>query len=331
MQTRIVRFVLASLLVVIFFSILPVVASAYDPLESSVTAESPTLYYDITDATRKREIPLKVYLPASVSAAPVILFSHGLGGDREAAAYLGNHWSHRGYVVVVLQHAGSDAEIWKNQPLRERMNAMRDAAAPENLLLRIKDVSVVLDELTKWNKDANHSLTGRLDLDHVGMSGHSFGALTTQSVAGQSAGWRGKSAFDERIKAAVILSPSAPRIGKPEAAFANVAIPWMLMTGTKDTSPIGNATVESRLAVFPALPSGDKYELVLYNAEHSAFGDRGLLRDKQSRNPNHHRLIIALSTSFWDAYLRDDAAAKAWLTGDAARTLLEPQDRFQMK
>ena len=48
-------------------------------------------------------------------------------------------------------------------------------------------------------------------------------------------------------------------------------IPWMLMTGTKDVAPIGDADMKSRLAVFPALPPGGKYELVLYGAEHSAF------------------------------------------------------------
>ena len=34
------------------------------------------------------------------------------------------------------------------------------------------------------------------------------------------------------------------------------------------------------------------------------------------RNPNHHRSILALTTAFWDAYLRDDARGKAWLDGD---------------
>ena len=44
------------------------------------------------------------------------------------------------------------------------------------------------------------------------------------------------------------------------------------MTGTKDTTPIGEQTVESRLAVFEALPPGNKYEVVLDNAERHAGG-----------------------------------------------------------
>ena len=108
-------------------------------------------------------------------------------------------------------------------------------------------------------------------------------------------------------------------------------IPWLLMTGTKDVAPIGDQDVKSRLSVFPALPPGDKYELVLFNAEHSAFGDRPLPGEKEKRNPNHHKVILALSTAFWDAYLRDNAAAKAWLEGDEPKSLLESGDEWQKK
>ena len=92
------------------------------------------------------------------------------------------------------------------------------------------------------------------------------------------------------------FSPNAPQRADPKTAFGSVKTPWLLMTGTHDTSPIGNATVESRLAVFPALPPGDKYELVLNKAEHSAFGDRSLPGEREQRNPNHHRVILVLST-----------------------------------
>ena len=85
------------------------------------------------------------------------------------------------------------------------------------------------------------------------------------------------------------------------------------------------------LAVFPALPPGGKYELVLDGAEHSAFSEQGLRRNEASRNPNHHRAILALSTAFWDAWLREDAAARAWLDGDDARSVLEKGDRWQRK
>jgi predicted dienelactone hydrolase len=203
----------------------------------------------------------------------------------------------------------------------------------ENLLLRIKDVVVVLDQLQRWNGQSGHALYGRLDLKHIGMSGHSFGAITTQAVSGQVARG-GKAVFtDPRIKAAIAFSPNSPAAGTAKEAFGEVKIPWMLMTGTKDIVPMLNTKIDmkSRLAVFPALPSGGKYEVVLDRAEHSAFMDRPLPSDTEPRNPNHHRVILALSTAFWDAYLKDDAAAKAWLDGDGPKSVLEEKDHWQRK
>lgn len=304
--------------------------AAYDPLKVVEPGAAAALGLTVHDGDRTRDLALRVYLPAGTSAAPVVLFSHGLGGSCENNPYLGRHWAARGYAAVFMQHPGSDETVWKGQPAGERRSAMRDAASVKNFAARVKDVPAVLDQLEKWNAEAGHALAGRLDLKRVGMSGHSFGAVTTQAVSGQKYPF-GLNYTDGRIKAAVAFSPSSPKRGDPKKAFGEVGIPWLLMTGTKDTSPINDTDVASRLAVFPALPAGDKYELVLEGAEHSAFGDRALPGDKEARNPNHHRAILALSTAFWDAYLRGDAAAKAWLDGDGARGVLEPKDRWQKK
>ena len=103
------------------------------------------------------------------------------------------------------------------------------------------------------------------------------------------------------------------------------------MTGTHDVSMIGDTTIESRMAVYPALPSGYKYELVLDGGEHSAFSDRALPGDRRPRNANHHPAILAISTAFWDATLSTNATAKAWLEGSGARGILEKNDRWQWK
>jgi predicted dienelactone hydrolase len=304
-------------------------AAGYDPL---ATGPAPThLDTVVRDEARARDIPLRVYLPAAAGKAPVVLFSHGLGGSRENSPYLGEHWSGRGYVVVFLQHAGSDEAVWKDLAPAERLSALEKQGSTANFLLRVHDVPAVLDQLERWSTAAGHPLAGRLDLAHLGMSGHSFGGVTTQAVSGESYPIAGTRFSDPRIRAALAMSPSAPRRGSPTEAFATVKIPWMLMTGTKDQVPIGGLDAPSRLRVFPSLPPGDKYELVLADAEHSAFGDRPLPGDREPRNPNHHRAILALSTAFWDAYLRGDAAARAWLQGKGPRSVLEERDRWQLK
>jgi dienelactone hydrolase len=304
----------------------------YDPLAVSNKIKIEILDLTVVDKERGREIPIRVYLPAEKNPKPIILFSHGLGGSREGNEYIGTHWAKRGFVVIYIQHLGSDNSVWQNKPVMQRKKAMEDAASTKNFLLRVKDVPAVLNQLELWNNTEGNVLAGRMNLKKIGMSGHSFGAVTTQAVSGQSFK-RGNTLFtNPGITAAIMFSPSSPRDGgNPKEAFGDVKIPWMLMTGTKDVALIGNADLKSRLAVYPGLPPGGKYELVLAGAEHSAFTDRALPGDTEKRNPNHHRVILALSTAFWDAYLRDDGSAKSWLEGDGPRTILEKDDTWQWK
>ena len=69
--------------------------------------------------------------------------------------------------------------------------------------------------------------------------------------------------------------------------------------------------------------------LFSHNAEHSVFIDRALPGDGERRNPNHHRVILALSTGFWDAYLQDNKDALAWLNGTGPRSVMEPADDWK--
>lgn len=324
------------LALVLLFKLQLGASAAYDPL--AMPARPGTTWDGtVRDAGRGREVPVRVHLPSERKAAPVVLFSHGLGGSRNGSTYLGKHWSARGYVAVFLQHPGSDESVWRDgEGIAGRMNAVRAAASPQNYLERVRDVPAVLDELAKWDKAQDHPLAGRLDLSKVGMSGHSFGALTTQAVSGQAAGVGGQRFTDPRIKAALVLSPSAPMAGDAKTAFANVKLPWLLMTATNDIArlggkPLGPSDVATRLAVYAALPPGDKYQLVLDGAGHSVFTDRADFGGEKATNPDPHRAILALSTAFWDAYLRGDAAAKAWLRGNEPRGVLVPADRWERK
>ncbi len=313
----------------LFVCVIPALA-AYDPLSVPPGFKPEVVDLTITDASRKRDIPVRLYLPADKKAAAVVMFSHGLGGSRAGNAFLGEHWSVRGYIAVFIQHPGSDSSVWKDKPRSERLDALKEEANFQNYILRVKDVSAVLDQLEIWNSTSGNALKGRFDIKRIGMSGHSFGAVTTQAVSGQSFA-RGQILTDSRIKAAAAFSPSVPKLGDPKRSFGSVKIPWMLMTGTRDSGVIGSTTPESRLGVFPALPPGGKYELVLYGAEHLAFSDSVIQISNRKRNPNHHRAIIALTTAFWDAYLRGDKEAKAWLDGAGPASILEKDDRWQKK
>lgn len=285
----------------------------------------------VNDPIRYRAVPVLVYLPPYQSPAPVVLFCHGLGGSRTDNAYLGQHWAAHGYMAVFVQHPGSDVSVWKDAVPDERITAMKRAASPQNFMLRLKDISVVLDQLEDWNTTDGHALHGRMDLNRIGMSGHSFGAMTTQAVSGQKKIYGNTSFTDSRIKASIIFSPSSPRGEDPKQIFDDVKIPWMLMTGTNDIAPIGTVDMASRLSVFPALPPGGKYELVLYGAEHSDFSNRSVSKTAKETTPHLHRAIVALSTNFWDTWLCKDVSATTWLHGDGPNSMLKKKDRWQWK
>ncbi len=295
---------------------LAVLAQNYDPMQEKDHASK---IRDLTLHDGKRDVPIRIYLPPhQTGPAPVVLFSHGLGGSREMSAYLGMHWSNRGYVVVALQHPGSDVSVWQDKKPGQRLGALKSAANGEQLKARVGDVKFVLDELT--------TMKGvQVDMTRVGMSGHSFGAVTTQAVSGQVYPLVGRSWTDARIQAAIAFSPSVPRAGDRAKAFAQVKIPWMLMTGTEDVAPVGGMTVQDRLAVYPLLPPGGKYELVMKDAKHSVFTER------VAQDPRYHVEILSFSTAFWDAYLRGDGAARAWLDGAGAKAALGAEDTWQHK
>ncbi len=288
----------------------------------STVAETPSTVEvwraEPVDSTRDRTVPVKVYRIKSPQPQPVILFSHGLGGSRENSPYLGEHWARSGYVAVFVQHPGSDESVWKDTERGERFAAMKLAASGKSFLERVGDIPFVLDQLQLWNAASNHALHGALDLEHIGMTGHSFGAVTTQAMMGQSYPL-GKTFADPRLDAFLPMSPSGARELPAAKPFGGIKSPVLCMTGTEDTSIITpEVTAASRLSVYQSLPAGDKFQLVFSGGTHSAFSETALFNEK--RFAHHHPAIQKISTKFWDAYLKGDAAAKSWLQSEAPRT-----------
>jgi predicted dienelactone hydrolase len=323
--TRMIRLLVAFLLLSPAFAGGP--KDPYDPLRVS-GAEIASLTFEAKDSSRDRTLPLRVYLPYSAKPAPVILFSHGLGGSRDNNPYLGNHWAKRGYLVVFVQHPGSDESVWKSQPALQRMAAMKNAASLDNMIARGKDIPFVIDTLTTWNRNMKHPLHQRMNIDAIGMSGHSFGAITTQSVAGQVYPGSRLSFTEPRIDAAVMMSPGPPAIGDPAKAFGSIRIPCLLMTGTEDDSPIGKQTPEDRLKVFPHLQKAPAWQVVFDGADHMDFGQRSL-RGDEIKNTRYHKAILELTTAFWDATLQQNTPATSWLKGKGASSVLAPKDVWQ--
>jgi predicted dienelactone hydrolase len=291
-----------------------------------------------TDSSRQRVLPVRIREPkGGGDSLPVILFSHGLGGSREGGSLWGEHWASHGFLVIHLQHPGSDEALWK--PIAgdpsAAMKSLRAGATPVQLAARHQDVKFVLDELAR-RQASGDTMLRRADLMRVGMSGHSFGAQTTLALAGQqfARASPATSPFAEtRIRAAIAFSPaSRKRAGDLDKQFGAIRIPMLLITGTRDGDVIGDGTTpESRAQPFAHMPGPGKYLAVFEGGDHRVFGGHILRRVSTDRDDAIRSGTKALTLAFWQAHLRGDAEAKAWLEDGGARAFLSKGDRYETR
>jgi predicted dienelactone hydrolase len=278
------------------------------------------------DAARDRAIPVRIYhAPGEVAPHPVILFSHGVGGSRSGYAYLARHWASHGYVCVHLEHLGTNASVWKGAV--DVKAALREAATdPANIIDRALDVRFAIDRLERLAGEAG-PLAGRLDLGRIGVAGHSMGAYTVLAATGQllsDAQGRECSLPDQRIKAAIVMSPTAPQCkDQLDRIFAGIRVPMMHLTGTRDESPIGLTPAAERRTAFDHIRARDQFLVLFRNADHMAFVDLKRGAPGRGRQAVFHPRILAATTAFWDGYLKGNAQAQRWLSAELDAEMAE--------
>jgi predicted dienelactone hydrolase len=289
-------------------------------------------------ARNNRIVPYKIYYaPQAAGARAVVIFSHGLGGNREGSEFLLSYLAGNGYVAVAVQHPGSDTPAVFGDAAtapgaidRNKIETdMTQAMSPSVAVDRFRDIPFAISMLADMNvHDA--TLRGRLDMERVGMSGHSYGAVTTQALAGQRFPL-GTSFGDPRIKAAIAYSPSKPRSGDATMAFADVHIPTFHMTGTEDKSPIAtpDMTPEDRLVPYREIHGADKFLLVLTGGDHMVFSGHRFRGDTNPKDDRWHEIVQRASLAFWDAYLMGKTEARAYLTGGGFAHDLNDDGRFE--
>ncbi len=266
---------------------------------------------DWFDNDRQREVPVMFYLPQSDKPVPLIIFSHGLGGDRYGYTFLMNYWASHGFGCLMLQHPGSDSSLWLGKGAIKGVINVYAAANANNAVLRMGDMRFALDMVRKLTA-AGEQFDGRFDLERLGIAGHSFGAHTTLACA--NAGMP--------FKAAIPMS--APSVGGPIAkylALNNIKIPCLHMTGTEDDSPIGETKSSQRREPFDYLNSSDQYLVVFDGGDHMIFAGMAKSGIKHKKDIVFIDQIKTLTTAFWYYYLNDSSQAGNWLKGQAANYL----------
>ncbi|MFG2780284.1 alpha/beta hydrolase family protein [Streptomyces prunicolor] len=188
---------------------------------------------------------------------PVVLYSPGLGGQRESGTVLVQDLASHGYVVVTMDHTyettvefpGGRVENPVHIP-KEQLGKAADA--------RVIDTRFVLDELGRrgWN------------LDKVGMFGHSFGGFTAAEAMLQ----------DKRIDAGMNLDGHFfTEYG--DVAKRGVDGPFFLY-GRQDKTNSGKVIDHSPFTdldptwgLFWKNQKAPKHYAVLANAQHQSFTD----------------------------------------------------------
>ncbi len=245
-----------------------------------------------------RKFYVDVYRPQQWrdGQTPVVIISHGLSSRPEDFAKRAEHLASYGYVVALPQHPGSDT-----QHLQDLLEGYtREIFYLDEFINRPLDVSYTLDELERRNIT---EFGGKLDLENVGVFGHSFGGYTVLALAGATLDFEGleedcnielgklntalllqcralkleRETYnfrDERIKAVYAINPvNASIFG--EQGLSQIKIPTFIGAGNYDPA---TPFVFEQARSFPWLTTENRYLLLQEGQAHVDFSqlDAGL-------------------------------------------------------
>ena len=185
-------------------------------------------------------------------------------------------WAEAGYVVAA--------------PLFPRTSDLTGLPVIPDVANQPGDVSFVIDQLLRLNRDKESQLYKRFDPRKIGLAGLSLGGWTTYGAVFNTC------CHDKRIKATVIMAAVFGTFEGGTYDFAKNAIPAMLLHGTND--PLYAQSVTA----YPQV-SSPKYFLTLNGSSHP-----GPFEDLVDPND---AVATAATLAFWDRYLKGEKAAGA--------------------
>jgi predicted dienelactone hydrolase len=296
----------------------------------------------IEDKPRNRRMALTIEYPTRTGPHPVIVFSHGGGGSNRGYPGLSSHWTSYGYVVIRPSHD-------------DRVAA--DQLTTAEWRERARDITLVLDSLASLQQQYPE-LQGKVDESRVAVAGHSRGAVTAMMLGGLRT-FPGPTSFaDPRVKAIVALSPTGPREewGVTNESFAEIRVPALFMTGSRDTGATEAETPAWRQQAFELAAAGDKWLVTIDDVQHGTFtgqlnpqgesrnyptviSQRGGVAGPAPADVERQRMerarmagldqrvlfgtIRSVALAFFDAYLKDDPKGRAFLEEAGGRTNVE--------
>jgi predicted dienelactone hydrolase len=182
-------------------------------------------------------------LDTSGGPYPLLLFSHGSCGYPGQSTFLTPLLASYGIVVAAPPHPGNTLF---DGPICTTLDAQL-ASAQE----RPADVIFATDQMLAATSDATSPFFGAIDPQRIGMSGHSFGGLTTYFVVDR----------DPRYRIAVPMAPAVFNV-------ISLEIPSLTMLGQIDSV----VQLPGIRAAYAAA-SAPKLKVEIAHAGHYAFSD----------------------------------------------------------
>ncbi len=180
-----------------------------EPVERQATYEQ--LLAD-APACPTRTLPVAVDAVPAAGPFPVVVLSHCHGCTRLSNASTAVRLASHGFVVLAVDHATNT--LWDD------LAGTGISLDPAFLATRAADVQRVIDELP------SSPVAGSVDIERLGVLGHSFGAVTAGRVA----------QIDPRVKAAVALAAPVENPLIPGVALAEIGVPLMFVVAVEDNS-----------------------------------------------------------------------------------------------
>jgi dienelactone hydrolase len=134
---------------------------------------------------------------------PIVMFSHGQYGIRWQTTYFTVALASHGYIVISPDHPGDTLQ--DELSLESTSSGALGDSILQNYLSRQADIQFLITYFSTL--PSYDQLYGMPDKSIVGVTGHSFGALTSLRL-GQ---------FDKRVKAIVPMAPTSMSLALPDA------------------------------------------------------------------------------------------------------------------
>lgn len=221
---------------------------------------------------------------ASGASYPLIVYSHGSGGQKFIASFLTEELAAQGFVVVAANHTGDTAI--------DRV-AGTTVVPDQNDLNRPADVSRLIDAMLARSAAAGDFFSGRVDADRIGVVGHSYGGYTAIATVSGHATSLGSVKPDPRVKAVVTHAPYTLRLTPAELAADKV--PTMLISGTKD---ITTPTNTNAMVAFESITGPPVVLAEITGVAHQSFTDVCTYLDQIPALPEAPEFVISVIKSY---------------------------------